>query len=454
VLSAARRSGGAWLVIDNGSPSAAVRSSAVYQSLLVCQQRNVTRETILGGRRGLGETVLGETVGDESAGSAAAPGGPLAGVSVIDVSTMGPGPFASMVLADFGAEVIEIRRPVPGEVDAADQFVRGKDQLTIDLRAPGGAELIARLTDTADVFLESYRPGTMERRGLGPAELMERNPRLVYTRLTGWGQDGPYAPRAGHDINYVAIGGPLGAVGFDTPVPAMNLLGDFASGSFPAVLGTVLALLARERTGRGQVVDAGMVDGAAYLLFAQFCELGRGEWQGRGTGLLSGVAPFYGVYQCADGQWMSVGAIERKFYAQLLDGLGLGRELLDRQHDRAHWPAARAAIAEVFATRPRDHWAAMFAGTDACAYPVLELAETASDAHVTARGSVQMDDEGRPNVRPAPRLSETPGIAGEPRRIDRTAQCDLLTSRGIAAGDIRRYEKSGALHLPPAGASA
>jgi alpha-methylacyl-CoA racemase len=393
-------------------------------------------------------------VGDELTGSAAAPGGPLAGVSVIDVSTMGPGPFASMVLADFGAEVIEIRRPVPGEVDAADQFVRGKDQLTIDLRAPGGAELIARLTDTADVFLESYRPGTMERRGLGPAELMERNPRLVYTRLTGWGQDGPYASRAGHDINYVAIGGPLGAVGFDTPVPAMNLLGDFASGSFPAVLGTVLALLARERTGRGQVVDAGMVDGAAYLLFAQFCELGRGEWQGRGTGMLSGVAPFYGVYRCADGQWMSVGAIERKFFAQLLDGLGLGRELLGRQHDRAHWPAARAAIAEVFATRPRDHWAAVFAGTDACAYPVLELAETASDAHVTARGSVQMDDEGRPNVRPAPRLSETPGIAGEPRRIDRAAQCDLLTSRGIAAGDIRRYEKSGALHLPPAGASA
>ena len=413
----------------------------------------MARETILGGR-GLGETVRGQTVSDELTGSAAASGGPLAGVSVIDVSTLGPGPFASMVLADFGAEVIEIRRPVPGEVDAADQFVRGKQQLTIDLRAPGGAGLIARLTDTADVFLESYRPGTMERRGLGPAELMERNPRLVYTRLTGWGQDGPYASRAGHDINYVAIGGPLGAVGFDTPVPAMNLLGDFASGSFPAVLGTVLALLARERTGRGQVVDAGMVDGAAYLLFAQFCELGRGEWHGRGTGMLSGVAPFYGVYRCADGQWMSVGAIERKFYAQLLDGLGLGPELLGRQHDRADWPAARAAIAGVFATRSRDHWAAVFTGTDACAYPVLELAETTSDAHVAARGSVQMDDGGRPNVRPAPRLSETPGIAGEPRPIDRAAQYDLLTSRGIAAEDIGRYEKSGALHLPPADASA
>jgi alpha-methylacyl-CoA racemase len=375
--------------------------------------------------------------------------GPLDGVSVIDVSTMGPGPFASMVLADFGAEVIEIRRPVPNEVNAADQFVRGKQQLTIDLRAPGGAELIARLTDTADVFLEGYRPGTMERRGLGPSVLMERNPRLVYTRLTGWGQDGPYAGLAGHDINYVAIGGPLGAVGSDAPVPALNLLGDFASGSFPAVLGTVLALLARERTGRGQVVDAGMVDGAAYLLFAQFCELGRGEWAGRGNGILSGAAPFYGVYQCADGRWMSVGSIESKFYAQLLDGLGLGRDLLARRHDRAHWPAARAAIAQVFATRPRDHWVAVFAGTDACAYPVLELAETASDAHVAARGSVQLDAAGHPHVTPAPRLSETPGIARQSRPGGHAEQRELLTSRGIGPGDIAKYQESGALHLPP-----
>jgi alpha-methylacyl-CoA racemase len=389
-------------------------------------------------------------VSDELTGSAATSPGPLAGVSVIDVSTMGPGPFASMVLADFGAEVIEIRRPVPGEVDAADQFLRGKQQLTIDLRAPGGAELISRLSDTADVFLEGYRPGTMERRGLGPSVLMERNPRLVYTRLTGWGQDGPYATLAGHDVNYVAIGGPLGAVGSDAPVPALNLLGDFASGSFPAVLGTVLALLARERTGRGQVVDAGMVDGAAYLLFAQFCELGRGEWHGRGTGLLSGVAPFYGVYQCADGRWMSVGSIESKFYAQLLDGLGLDREMLGRQHDRAHWPAARAAIAQVFATRPRDHWTAVFAGTDACVYPVLELAETAADAHVAARGSVRTDDAGRPQVRPAPRLSDTPGIAGEVRPTGRAAQCELLASRGITAGDVSRYQRTGALHLPSA----
>lgn len=385
--------------------------------------------------------------------SAAQPAGPLAGVTVIDVSTMGPGPFASMVLADFGADVIEVRRPVPNEVNAADQFVRGKQLLTIDLRAPGGAELIARLCDRADVFLEGYRPGTMERRGLGPEVLLERNPRLVYTRLTGWGQDGPYARQAGHDINYVAIGGPLGAVGFDAPVPAMNLLGDFASGSFPAVLGTVLALLARERTGRGQVVDAGMVDGSAYLLFAQFCELARGEWHGRGTNMLSGIAPFYGVYQCADDRWISVGAIESKFYAQLLTGLGLDSELLARQHDRAHWPADRALIARAFAARPRDHWAAAFAGTDACVYPVLELADTPADPHVAARGSVVTDEAGKPHVSPAPRLSDTPGAARPARPASRQAQCQLLAELGVGADDIRRYQETGALHLasgPPA----
>jgi alpha-methylacyl-CoA racemase len=388
-------------------------------------------------------------VGDEVAGQLTGTPGPLAGVSVVDVSTMGPGPFASMVLADFGAEVIEVRRPVPNEVDAADQFKRGKQQLTIDLRAPGGAELIARLCDRADVFLEGYRPGAMERRGLGPEVLLERNPRLVYTRLTGWGQAGPYARQAGHDVNYVAIGGPLGAVGSDAPVPALNLLGDFASGSMPAVLGTVLALLARGRTGRGQVVDAAMVDGAAYLLFAQFCELARGEWQGRGTSMLSGIAPFYGVYQCADGQWISVGSIESKFYAQLLDGLGLDRDLLSRQYDRAHWPAARAAIGQVFATRPRDHWVKVFSGTDACVYPVLELAEISADPHVAARGSVAPGIGQEARVAPAPRLSETPGIAGAPQPSDRAAQSLLLESRGISADEIARYQQTGALHLPP-----
>lgn len=377
-------------------------------------------------------------------------GGPLDGVTVIDVSTLGPGPFASMMLADFGAEVVEIRRPGPVEVDAADQFVRGKKQLTIDLRAPGGAELIARLTDTADVFLESYRPGTMERRGLGPDVLLGRNARLVYTRLTGWGQSGPYAATAGHDINYVAIGGPLGAIGADptsTPAPALNLMGDFAGGSLPAVLGTVLALLARERTGRGQVVDAGMVDGAAYLMFAQFAELARGLWHGRGSSVLSGVAPFYTVYRCADGGWMSVGSIEAKFYAQLLKALDLDEGFLQRQHDRGSWASDRAVIAAVFATRPRDHWAALFAGSDACAYPVLDLDEVARDPHVTGRGSVRIDADGLPDVRPAPKLSETPGAVGPPPQLTRAAQLDILTARGISSEDVAGYCRSGALHL-------
>ncbi|HLY34878.1 MAG TPA: CaiB/BaiF CoA-transferase family protein [Jatrophihabitantaceae bacterium] len=375
-------------------------------------------------------------------------GGPLDGVTVIDVSTLGPGPFASMVLADFGAEVIEIRRPGPVEVDAADQFVRGKKQLTIDLRAEGGAELIARLSDTADVFLESYRPGTMERRGLGPDVLLARNPRLVYTRLTGWGQAGPYAPTAGHDINYVAIGGPLGAVGTDAPVPALNLMGDFAGGSLPAVLGTVMALLTRERTGRGQIVDAGMVDGAAYLMFAQFAEMALGRWHGRGTSVLSGVAPFYTVYRCADGAWMSVGSIESKFYAQLIKGLDLDEGFVQRQHDRERWAEDRSAIAAVFATQPRDHWTALFAGSDACAYPVLELADVARDQHVTARGSVVLDAAGLPLVSPAPKLSETPGSIGAPPQLTRAAQLAVLAARGITTDDVERYRESGALHLP------
>lgn len=377
-------------------------------------------------------------------------GGALEGVTVIDVSTLGPGPFASMMFADFGAEVIEIRRPGPVEVDAADHFVRGKNQLTIDLRADGGAELIARLTDTADVFLESYRPGTMERRGLGPEVLLDRNPRLVYTRLTGWGQSGPYASTAGHDINYVSIGGPLGAVGADAdiaPAPALNLMGDFAGGSLPAVMGTVMALLARERTGRGQVVDAGMVDGAAYLMFAQFAELARGQWHGRGTSVLSGVAPFYTVYRCADGGWMSVGSIESKFYAQLIKALDLDDAFLQRQHDRDSWPADRAAIGAVFATQPRDHWAALFAGTDACAYPVLDLAEVARDKHVNERGSVETGDDGVPVVHPAPKLSGTPATPGALLPITGAAQRALLAERGISEVEIERYQGSGALHL-------
>ena len=236
----------------------------------------------------------------------------------------------------------------------------------------------------------------------------------------------------------MATAGPLGAVGMDEPVPALNLMGDFAGGSLPAVLGTVMALLARERTGRGQVVDAGMVDGAAYLMYAQFAELTRGLWHGRGTSVLSGVAPFYSVYRCADGGWMSVGSIESKFYAQLVKGLDLDEGFLARQHDRSTWAADKAAIAAVFASSPRAHWAALFAGTDACAYPVLELTEVARDVHMTERGSVHIDGTGAPVVAPAPRLSDTPARPGAKVPTTRSMQVAVLAERGISEAEISR----------------
>lgn len=370
--------------------------------------------------------------------------GPLKGITVVDVSTLGPGPFASMVLADFGADVIEICRPEAQEVDASSGFSRGKRKLIIDLRAPGGPDLIARLTDTADVFLESYRPGTMERRGLGPKVLLARNPRLIYTRLTGWGQSGPYALTAGHDINYVAIAGALGAVGTNDPTVALNLLGDIGAGSFPAVLGTVMALFARETTDRGQIVDAAMVDGAAYTLSAQFIELALGEWHGRGWSMLCGVAPFYTTYRCSDGEWVSVGAIESKFYRELVTRLGLDPSLVGTQHDRAEWPRVQTVLSSVFASKPRSYWAEVFRDSDCCVYPVLNLDEVETDPHASARDLVRSKSG---QVHPAPRLSATPGHRSQPVVTTPADSFTLLRERGLSTKDIERYRSLGALHL-------
>jgi alpha-methylacyl-CoA racemase len=342
--------------------------------------------------------------------------GPLAGVRVLDVSALGPGPFCSMLLADYGAEVVAIERPrrgAPEPTDVADYFSRGKRVVTVDLRAPHGAELIATLADHSDVFLEGYRPGTMERRGLGPDVLLARNPGLIYTRLTGWGQTGPYARRAGHDINYIAIGGALGAIGSAEPVPPLNLLGDFASGSLMAALGTMLALFERQRTGRGQVVDAAMADGAALLLSSQLAELARGTWPGRGRSLLSGCAPFYSVYRCADGGFFSVGAIEPKFYADLLCGLGFEESLRATQYDESNWLALRERMAR--------------------------------DPHLAARGTV-VEQNGRAAAASAPRLSEgrvgmpSPGALPEVTR-------SVLEELGLLPADVERYLASGTLKL-------
>lgn len=338
--------------------------------------------------------------------------GPLRGITVLDLSALGPGPFCSMLLADFGADVIAVERPDPPPFDPATFFSRGKRSVVVDLRAEGGAEVIAALADRADVLLESNRPGTMERRGLGPDVLCTRNPRLIYTRLTGWGQDGPYADKAGHDVNYLAVSGALGSLGGpgdpSVPDPPLAMLGDLSGGSLTAAYGIVMALFERANTGRGQVIDAAIADGAAVLNMPQLGELNAKMWPGRGRQLLSGAAPFYGVYPCSDGGLFSVGAIEPKFYEAFLAALGIDDEPLQRQFDARNWDTLRARVTTAFAGEPRSHWEQAFAGVDACGAPVLELDELADDPHLAARGTVVRTDYGVAAA-PAPRLSETPG---------------------------------------------
>ena len=358
---------------------------------------------------------------------------------MLDMSALGPGPFCGMILADHGADVIEVLRPSAGAVDPdpAGSFSRGKRSIVVDLRADGGAEVIARLAEQVDVLLESNRPGTLERRGLGPDDLLRRNPRLIYTRLTGWGQSGPYADRVGHDINYIAVAGVLGTIGTspDTaPVAPMNLLGDFASGSIMAAFGTLLALFQRECTGTGQVVDAAMVDGAALLAMAQMQERNDGTWFGRGTSSIGGAAPFYGTYECADGRWFAVGAIERRFYREFLGALGLNDEHLELQFDRDRWPELKERVARVFRTRPRDEWTRAFAEIDGCGSPVLDLDEVADDPHMHARGTVTRAD-GRLVPAPAPRLSGNElSIHPSPDRGRDTVA--VLTEAGFQQGEI------------------
>lgn len=370
-------------------------------------------------------------------------GGPLRGVRVLDMSALGPGPFCSMLLADFGADVISVERPERADFDPAKFFSRGKRSTVVDLRAPGGTDVIARLADTADVFLESFRPGTMERRGLGPEVLCARNPRLVYARLTGWGQDGPYRTRAGHDINYIAVSGALGTIGApgtESPVLPLATVGDIAGGSMICAFGIVMALFERATTGRGQVVDAAIVDGSALLNTPQLGAFSAGAWAGRGAHMLSGGAPFYGVYQCSDGGWFAVGAIEPKFYVEFLTALDV--DAPGDQFDETGWAALRRRIAEIFATKPRSHWSAVFADIDGCGTPVLELEELAENPHLAARGTVVADGEGL-SAAPAPRLSGSPGGVRPSPACRGDATSAVLAEAGFDAGEIERLVATG-----------
>ena len=367
--------------------------------------------------------------------------GPLAGVKVLDLSGLGPAPFATMMLADFGASILSVRRPDPMPFDPAIAMSRGKDVIGLDLRTSEGQQVARRLASSVDVLVEGFRPGVMERLGLGPDALLEDNPGLIYARLTGWGQTGPYARKVGHDINYLAISGTLAQIGEERPTAPPALLGDLANGSYNLVIGVLLALFERQRTGRGQVVDAAIVDGAAYMLGAMFGELELELWDGDlKHNMLGGGAPFYGVYECADGRWFSVGAIEPKFYAAMLDILGLDE--VDRGHaaqlDHRAWPELRARIAEIFRTRTRDEWVEAFAGSEACGEPVLGLGELAAHPHVAARGAVREDARGVMSAAPAPRLSAHPELAADLQDRRRRPAEDILREWGLEPGEIAK----------------
>ena len=348
----------------------------------------------------------------------AAAEGPLHGLRVLEFAGIGPGPHCAMLLADMGAEVLRIEReggngwPNP----VAD---RGRRVLALDIRSEAGRARCLELAAGADVLIEGFRPGVMERLGLGPDALRERNPRLVYGRMTGWGQDGPLARAAGHDINYIALSGALAAIGGrdGRSVPPLNLLGDFGGGSLFLAFGILAALWERERSGLGQVVDAAIVDGVASLMgfFA-----GSGLDLARERSLLGGAAPFYRCYTCADGRQIAVGALEPQFYRELLERCGAPAERLDGRDDPANWAAHGRCLEALFASRPRDHWCALLEGSDACFAPVLSLAEAAQHPHLQARG-LYRPHAGHQQVAPAPRLSRTPGRARASLRLDEGA---------------------------------
>jgi len=385
---------------------------------------------------------------------AAAPGteasGPLRGVKVLEFEAIGPGPFAGMLLADMGADVILVDRPDSSDLGLKrerwmDVMMRGKRSVTLDLKSQSGAAAALELAARADALIEGFRPGVMERLGLAPQTVLAHNPRLVYGRMTGWGQDGPLSSRAGHDINYIARAGVLGAFGRkgEAPVPPLNLVGDFGGGGMLLGFGVACALVEAQRTGEGQVVDAAMVEGASLLaaMFSGF--LAAKQWsEERGTNILDTGAPWYDVYETKDGGYVSVGAIEARFYGELLARLGLDGEPLPGQNDRKGWPELRARFAEVFRSRTRDEWCAIFAGSDACFAPVLTFAEARRDPHNAARRNF-VKVAGVEQPAPAPRFSRTPGAVrhAPPERGEGGRQA--LMDWGLGEDEIARLRALG-----------
>ncbi len=378
--------------------------------------------------------------------------GVLKGLRVLEFEAIGPAPFCGMMLSDMGADVLRIDRPEqPADLGLKrdrrfDLLKRGRRSVTLDLKREGAVQAALELIARADVLIEGFRPGVMERLGLGPEPALLRNPRLVYGRMTGWGQHGPLAQSVGHDINYIARAGVLDAIGpaGGRPAPPLNLVGDFGGGAMLLAVGILGAIFQVQRSGQGQVVDAAVSDGAALLATPFWGMLAAGEWrEQRGANLLDGGAPWYGTYECKDGRHVAVGAIERRFYLALVEGLGLAPESLPDQYDRERWPEVRRRFEAVFRSRTRDQWCAVFDGGDGCVSPVLTLTEAAGDEHHRSRGSFARID-GVVQPAPAPRFSITPSDipAAAPGRGDGGRQA--LVDWGLQAGEIERLRDLGA----------
>ena len=379
--------------------------------------------------------------------------GPLSGTRMVEIAGIGPGPFCAMALADLGAEVIRIDRPGPGlsngnpDTPPADLLNRGRRSVAIDLKDPAGIEVVLDLVASADALIEGFRPGVMERLGLGPDACLARNPKLVYGRMTGWGQDGPYASMAGHDINYIALSGTLAHLGRagERPTPPINLVGDFGGGGMLLALGICAALVEAGRSGEGQVVDAAMTDGSALLMTMIHSFQAMGIWSDdRGSNMLDTGAHFYDTYECADGGYVSIGSIEPQFYAELLRLTGLEGEELPSQHDRTAWADLKVRLEGIFKQKTRDEWSEIMEGTDVCFAPVLTMTEATTHPHNVARGTFT-EVAGIPQPSPAPRFSRTPGEIRRPPPHAGQHSDEVLAEAGYDEDRIAALRQAGTI---------
>jgi alpha-methylacyl-CoA racemase len=372
--------------------------------------------------------------------------GPLSGLKVLEFAGIGPGPFCGMLLSDLGADVVRIDRKGGGRSAKSDVTARGRRSVAMDLKSPAAVEACLALMEVADAVFEGFRPGVMERLGLGPDVALARNPKLVFGRMTGWGQTGPYAKAAGHDMNYIAISGALSAIGTgDKPIPPLNLVGDFGGGALYLAFGLLAGVIHARSTGQGQVIDCAMSDGAASLMAMFYGFKASGMWrEGRRSNLLDGGAHFYDTYQCADGEWISIGSIEPQFYALLLEKTGINDPEFSAQMDREAWPSLHDKLARVIAAKTRDEWCEIMDATDVCFAPVLNLEEAPRHPHNLARRTF-VDLDGVVQPAPAPRFSVTPGaVAGPPPGIG-ADNAGALGDWGFSPAEIENLQLVGAL---------